>query len=98
MADLAYREVYAMTRDQARLRMVMTYAETRSVSETARRWGTSRQVVRRWLTRFQAEGLSGLSDLPTYGEYRIQRRQRILEYHPYPGSAYLTHPLSPDGQ
>jgi transposase len=62
MADLAYGEVYAMTRDQARLRMVMTYAETRSLSETARRWHTSRQVVRKWLTRFQAQGLSGLSD------------------------------------
>ena len=52
MADLAYREVYAMTREQARLRMVMAYAETQSASETARRWGTSRQVVRKWLKRF----------------------------------------------
>ena len=62
MADLAYGELYATTRDQARLRMVTTYVETRSASETARRWHTSRQVFRKWLRRFQAQGLSGLSD------------------------------------
>jgi transposase len=91
MADLAYREVYAMTRDQARLRMVMTYTETRSVSETARRWGTSRQVVRKWLGRFQAEGLSGLNDrsrrpnhsprrTPAHIEKQVLKARKTTEY------------------
>jgi transposase len=62
MADLAYREVYTMTRIQARLRLVNTYHKTSSISETARRWRTSRQVVRKWIRRYDAEGLSGLED------------------------------------
>jgi hypothetical protein len=36
MADLVYRQVYIMTRIEARLRLVTTYHETRSVCETAR--------------------------------------------------------------
>ena len=51
-----------MTSEQARFRMVISCLETRSVSETARRWHTSRKVVRKWLRRFQAQGLSGLND------------------------------------
>ena len=36
MADLAYREVYAMDRVEARKRLVQTYRETGSISQTAR--------------------------------------------------------------
>jgi len=64
MADLAYREVYAMSRIEARLRLVATYHETSSISETARRWHTSRQVVRKWVRRYEVQGLSGLEDRP----------------------------------
>lgn len=39
MADLAYREVYAVSRIEARLRLVTTYHEMGSIRETARRWG-----------------------------------------------------------
>ena len=39
-----------------------TYHETGSIRETARRWHTSRQVVRKWVRRYEAEGLSGLED------------------------------------
>jgi len=62
MADLAYREVYTMNWIEARLRLVTTYQETGSIRETARRWHTSRQVVRKWLRRYEARGLSGLED------------------------------------
>jgi len=62
MADMAYREVYAMNAEEARRRLIQTYTETGSISETARRWHTSRQVVRKWVRRFQAEGLDGLKD------------------------------------
>jgi hypothetical protein len=36
MADLAYGEVCATSRDQARLGMVTTHLGTRSISETGR--------------------------------------------------------------
>jgi len=39
-----------------------TYQETSSISETARRWHTSRQVVRKWLRRFQEQDVAGLQD------------------------------------
>ncbi len=62
MADLAYREVYAMNRFQARKLLLQTYQETKSISATARRWHTSRQVVRKWLRRFQEQQEAGLHD------------------------------------
>ena len=62
MADLAYREVYTMNQVQARKLLVRTYQETGNISETARRWHTSRQVVRKWVRRFQEEGEKGLRD------------------------------------
>ncbi len=62
MGDLAYREVYAMNRVQARKHLLQTYQETGSISETARRWHTSRQVVRKWIRRFNEEGEEGLQD------------------------------------
>lgn len=62
MADLAYREVYAMNRVEARHYLVQTYQETGSISATARLWHTSRQVVRKWLRRFQEEQEAGLHD------------------------------------
>jgi len=62
MADLAYREVYTMNQVQARKLLVCTYQETGNISETARRWHTSRQVVRKWVRRFQEEGEKGLRD------------------------------------
>jgi hypothetical protein len=52
MTDLAYWEVTCMIRNEARYRLVITAADARSVSKTAGRWATSRQVVRKWLTHF----------------------------------------------
>ena len=63
MADLAYRTIHAMNLVKARQQLIKTYQETKSISETARRWHTSRQVVRKWLRRFEAQGLQGLQDL-----------------------------------
>ncbi len=62
MPDLAYRELYAMNRKEARRRLVQTYLEAGSIRKTARLWGTSRQVVRKWVRRYQAEGEAGLED------------------------------------
>lgn len=49
VADLAYGEVCAMTKDEARSRMLTTYPETSSINQTARDWHASRQVIRSWV-------------------------------------------------
>jgi len=45
---------------EARLRLVRTYQQTGSVRATARQWQTSRQVVRKWVGRYQRLGEAGL--------------------------------------
>jgi transposase len=62
VAELAYREVYAMNRVEARRCLIETYQRTENYSETARRWNTSRHVVRRWVRRYQKLGDAGLED------------------------------------
>ena len=62
MANMAYEEVFAMTRAQTRHRLVLTYQATGSISETACRWRTSRHVVRKWLLRYEQEGERRLED------------------------------------
>jgi transposase len=62
MADMAYREIHAMNSIEARKLVIRTYQETGSISETARLWRTSRQVVRKWVRRFQEQGEEGLKD------------------------------------
>lgn len=42
--------------------MIQTYFDTGSIRETARRWKTSRNVVRKWVRRFEDEGEEGLQD------------------------------------
>ena len=44
------------------MQLVRTYQATGSLSETARRWKTSRHTVRKWVRRFEAEGKGGLDD------------------------------------
>ena len=83
MAELAYREVYAMNRSEARKQLVRTYLETGSVSATARLWHTSRQVVRKWVTRYREQapdlvggrGTLGWQTFPAdRGIHRARRR------------------------
>ena len=63
MAELAYREVYAMNRVEARKRLLRTVQETGSIRQTARLWHTSRQVVRKWLPRYQWTACDGRTRL-----------------------------------
>ena len=63
MADMAYGAIFRMTTEEARQRLVMTWETTHNVSETARIWHTSRQVVRKWLARYRQKGKEGLEDL-----------------------------------
>ena len=53
MPELAYREVYAVNRVEARRYLIQTYERTGDYSETARQWYTSRHVVRRWARRYR---------------------------------------------
>jgi len=57
---LAYRRVYRMDRVEARKLLIESYEETGNLSETARRWQTSRHVVRKWVRRYRDEGEAGL--------------------------------------
>ena len=79
MPDLAYGEVYAMSREEARQRLVRTYQEMGNISETARRWHTSRQVVRKWVSRFRAEGEVGLEDRSRRPHHSPRRTAPELE-------------------
>jgi len=62
MADVAYREICVMNAVEARKRLILTYGETGSLRATARRWHTSRHVVRKWLRCLAQEGEAGLYD------------------------------------
>jgi transposase len=62
MANLAYRRLYEMNKVEARKELIKTYQETGSISVTARMWNTSRQVVRKWVRRYQAQKEEGLKD------------------------------------
>ena len=61
--DLSYQEAYAMTHTEARRRLVETYTRTHSIAATARQWQTSRTVVRKWVRRYEQQGLAGLDDV-----------------------------------
>lgn len=62
MPELAYREVCVMNQVEARRRLIQSYEETGSYSQTARLWHTSRHVVRKWVRRYQELGEDGLED------------------------------------
>ena len=47
MADRTYGEVYAMNAEEARRRLIQTYTETGSISETARWWNNCWNEKRR---------------------------------------------------
>jgi transposase len=89
----ALDEVYRATRDvrvRTRAQMVLLAVEQRlSVAQIAAIVRESEETVRRWLKRFQAEGMAGLSDryrggaprkvTPTYREQllsAVRRRPR----------------------
>ena len=60
--DLSYQESYAMNPKETRRKVVETYLACGSISATARQWKTSRNVVRKWVRRYQEEGIAGLED------------------------------------
>jgi transposase len=61
--DLSFKELLTMNSTQARRRLLETYWKTNSISETARRWKTSRQVVRKWVRRYEQAPTDDLREL-----------------------------------
>lgn len=47
-----------------RLKIIEYLDKCKSISETARRFRVSRQIVRKWEKRFREEGIEGLKDKP----------------------------------
>jgi transposase-like protein len=60
--DISYKEVYTMSKGEAKRRIVETYLATKNLSHTAQVWHTSRHVVRKWVRRYEKEGSSSLED------------------------------------
>jgi len=60
--DVSYKEAYVMNPQQTRTKLVETYLACGSIAETARQWHTSRNLVRKWVRRYQQGGLAGLQD------------------------------------
>jgi transposase len=60
--DISYKESYAMNPKETRRKLVESYIATGSISQTARLWHTSRNVVRKWVRRYEQEGIAGLED------------------------------------
>ena len=64
MRPLSYYQIMRNCKDKRAHRYQMVqYAFKHKVKPTARLFGTSPPVVRKWLTRFKKEGYAGLSDL-----------------------------------
>ena len=53
-----------MGRDiQARLRWIQMYQQTRDAGLVCQRYGISRPTLRKWLPRYEAQGMDGLQSL-----------------------------------
>ncbi len=64
MCPLSYYQIMRNCKDKRAHRYQMVqYALSRGVKPTARVFGTSPPVVRKWLTRFKEQGYAALSDL-----------------------------------
>jgi len=60
--DMSYKEMDQMNPVMARHNLVMSYQQSGSIAATARRWRTSRAVVRKWLRRYESDSEAGLVD------------------------------------
>jgi len=60
--QLAYKRLLSMNLLEARRMIVESYSMCANISAVSRELGTSRQVVRKWLRRYQEEGAKGLRD------------------------------------
>ncbi|TKJ41346.1 hypothetical protein CEE36_08505 [candidate division TA06 bacterium B3_TA06] len=76
--QVSYQRLHNMNPIQARRMIIETYPRCASISATAHQMGTSRQVVRKWIRRYEAEGEKGLMDRSR----RPHISPRKTPYHP----------------
>lgn len=60
--DISYREIYMLNKEAARRQVVNSYLASGNISQVARLWHTSRNLVRKWVKRFEENGEEGLKD------------------------------------
>ena len=68
--DISYREIYAMNKEEARKQIVSSYLTSGNISQVARLWHTSRNVVRKWVKRFEQKVLEARKKTG-YGRKRL---------------------------
>ena len=84
--ELTYKEVSTINPTDARKRIVQTYYQTGNSCETARRWHTSYQLVRKRVQRYPQHGEQGRHDLPKTPKRKPRKtdpaiEQRVLQLH-----------------
>lgn len=65
--------------EQARARIILLSIEGLSGKEIGRRVGVTTQTVSKWRTRFERDGIAGLSDAPRTGRPRTISDEKVAE-------------------
>jgi transposase len=85
---LSYIELYRMTNKksipQLRMKFIRAYNQGISISEIARRFNTSRNVIKKWIKRYEQSGSDALSDQsrkPVHSPNRTDEsiQQKVLD-------------------
>ena len=61
--QLSYQKLYNIDPVEARKELLKTFEETQSISQTAKLWQTSTNLVRKWKKRWEKDGTAGLKNL-----------------------------------
>jgi transposase len=77
--EVLYQEIWKMKAVEARKRLIETFEETKSIRRTAKLWGTSRLVVRKWVRRYQQSGEKGLEDVSRRPRRSLRRTPFSVE-------------------
>ena len=74
--------VHVTPKLRQRYEIVRIFVKQQSISEVAKKKGVDRKTVRKWITRFQEQGITGLADRPRTGRHSSideGLRQKIME-------------------
>lgn len=77
MLAFSLTQLYTITHKEGkmmvRLELIRTYQACGNIRETARKLGVSRNTVRKWVRRYEAEGDAGLVDKPRRPKHSPRR-------------------------
>lgn len=81
---ICYREIYIRSKEEARRQIVDTYLTFGNMSQVAILWHTSRNVVCKWVRRFERKGDEGFRDKsrrPHSSPHKVSNNieQKVLE-------------------